>query len=270
MKITTYFLFILLSISAISFGQDLPGARQVALTHSDISYSNDVFSLFNNPAGLALTKQREIGLYYSPSPYGLPELANANGAYCEPTQFGTFSAGFSIFGFELYKQTQIAVGYGRKIYDNFYIGGTAIYQNLTIKNYGSKGSFFLNVGGIGTISDQLGFGFAIENLTRTTVSNDANQIPTVFWGGLHLKVVKEFIFSAALSKEIGYNPSIRLGVEYSILDFVRLRFGTHNEPNSYAGGFGVIYQFLQVDYAVTKHPDLGLTHQIGLIVRFNK
>jgi hypothetical protein len=49
-----------------------------------------------------------------------------------------------------------------------------------------------------------------------------------------------------------------------------LRFGAHNEPNIYSGGFGVIYQFLQFDYAVTSHPDLDLTHQFGLILRFAK
>jgi hypothetical protein len=270
MKLRKYFLSLLLVITSISFGQELPGARQISLSHSDISYSGDSFTLFNNPAGLALIKQREVGLYYSPSPFGVSEMANAYGAYAEPTIYGTFSAGFSIYGFELYKQTQIALGYARKIYDNFYIGGTAIYQNLSIKNYGSKGTLFLNIGGIGNITEQLGFGFAVENITRSTVSEDANQIPTVFWGGLHLKVIKEFIFSAAVSKEMGYNPSIRLGAEYSMLDFIRLRFGTHNEPNSFTGGFGVIYQFLQVDYAVSSHPDLGLTHQFGLIVRFTK
>ena len=270
MKLNNKFLLLLLISSHLCFGQSLPGARQVALAHSEISYSSDPFSLFNNPAGLSLLSQREIGLYYSPSPFGVSEMSNAYGAFAEPTVYGTFSAGFSIYGFELYKQTQIAVGYGRKIYDNFYIGGTLIYQNLSIKNYGTKGSVYFNAGGIANITDKLGFGFAVENLTRTTVSEDANQIPTVFWGGFHLKVIKEFILSAALSKEVGYNPSIRLGAEYSLLDYINLRFGTHNEPNSFTGGFGVIYEFMQVDYAVSSHPDLGLTHQFGLIVRFNK
>jgi hypothetical protein len=265
-----YFLLFLLAASPLSFGQFNPGARQVALAHSDLSYSSDSFSLFNNPAGLALAQSREIDLYYSPAPFGLTEMSNAYGAYSEPTNIGTFSAGFSIYGFELYKQTQVALGFGRKIYQNLFVGGTAIYQNISIKNYGSKGVLFLNLGGIANITNQLGFGFAVENLTRATVSDEANQIPTVFWGGLHLKVVKEFTFSAALSKEIGYNPSIRLGAEYSILDFIQLRFGTHSEPNTFSGGFGILYQFLQVDYSVAKHPDLGLYQQFGLIMRFSK
>ena len=263
-------LILLLLFVLQSFAQINPGARQIALAHSDASYSNDVFQIFNNPAGLALAKNREVGMYYSPAPFDTKEMANAFAAYCEPTPYGTFSAGFSIYGFELYKETQFALGYGRKVTENFFVGGTAIYKNLTIKNYGSKGTLLFNLGGIATQNEQIGFGFAVENITRSTLSSETGQLPTVLWGGLHLKVVKEFTFSAALRKEVGYNPSIRIGAEYSMLDFIRLRFGAQNEPNIFSGGFGFIYQFLQVDYAVFKHPDLDLTHQFGLILRFAK
>ncbi|KAF0152087.1 MAG: helix-hairpin-helix DNA-binding class 1 [Ignavibacteria bacterium] len=263
-------IIILLAIAIQSFGQINPGARQIALAHSDFSYSSDVFQIFNNPAGLAFSKYREVGIYYSPAPFDTKEMSNAFAAYSEPTPYGTFSAGFSIYGFDLYKETQFALGFGKKITNNFYVGGTAIYKNLAIKNYGTKGTLLLNLGGIATISDQVGFGFAIENISRSTLSDDSGQIPTVFWSGVHLKVIKEFTFSAALSKEVGYDTSVRLGAEYSMLDFIRLRFGAHNEPNVFSGGFGVIYQFLQVDYAAASHPDLGLTHQFGLILRFVK
>ena len=63
------YVFVLFSLLLIvedeSFAQEQPGAGQIALAHSDVSSVNDVFSLFNNPAGLALLKAREIGFYYS-------------------------------------------------------------------------------------------------------------------------------------------------------------------------------------------------------------
>lgn len=54
------------------------------------------------------------------------------------------------------------------------------------------------------------------------------------------------------------------------MDFLILRIGVSSEPDTYSGGFGIVYNFIQADYAVSSHPDLGLTHQFGLIVRFNK
>jgi hypothetical protein len=83
-------------------------------------------------------------------------------------------------------------------------------------------------------------------------------------------MVKEISFSAALKKEIGFNPSLRIGVEYSIIDFLVLRLGVSNEPETYSGGIGVITDFIRADYSLTSHTYLGLTHQFGLIIHFSK
>lgn len=251
-----------------SLAQVGPGARQIALSHSDASSSDDVFALFNNPAGLSTLKTREIGFYYSPAPFGVKELSNAFAAFCEPTQYGSFSAGFSTYGFELYKETKLALGFGRKIADNFFVGITSIYQNVSINNYGSKGFLFFNLGAIAKLNDQIGFGFAVLNTTRSSIADESNQFPTVFWLGTDLKFLKEIVFYAAIKKELGFDPSIRLGTEYSIIDFLKLRVGVSNEPTTYSGGLGFVYKFVQADYAISSHLDLGLTHQFGLIIRF--
>lgn len=270
MKYVFVLFCLLLKFAGESFAQEQPGAGQIALAHSDVSSVNDVFSLFNNPAGLALLKTREIGFYYSPAPFGVKELANAFAAYCEPTQFGSFSAGYSNYGFELYKENKFAIGYGKKIANNFFIGLSSVYHSISIKNYGSKDVIVFNIGAIAKLNDQIGIGFAVNNVTRSSITNESNDIPTVFWLGADLKFVKDIVFSAAVKKEIGFNPSIRLGTEYLMVDFLKLRIGASDEPNTYSGGIGIIYQFVQVDYAFFSHPDLGLTHQFGLIIRFTK
>ena len=269
MKYVFVLFCLLLIVEDESFAQEQPGAGQIALAHSDVSSVNDVFSLFNNPAGLALLKAREIGFYYSPSPFGVKELANAFVAYCEPTSYGSFSAGYSNYGFELYRENKFAIGYGRKIADNLFVGLSSVYQNISIKNYGSKGALVFNIGAIAKLNDQIGLGFAVNNVTRSTITNESNDIPIVIWFGTDLTFVKDLVFSAAVKKEIGFNPSFRMGTEYSILNFLKLRIGTSNEPNTYSGGIGIIYKFVQVDYAFVSHPDLGLTHLFGLIIRFN-
>jgi len=270
MKTTVKILSVLLLVFSECFSQIEPGARQVALAHSDISCPVDVFSLFNNPSGLSFIKTREVGFYYSPSPYGVKELSNAYAAYCEPTAFGSLSAGFSVYGFELYKETKFAIGYSRKIVPSLFIGITSLYQNISIKNYGSKGILKFNFGAITCISEKVNLGFYVENITRSSLSGESNDLPTILWLGSNLSLFKELIFSCALKKELGYNPSIRLGTEYSLNDFLILRFGASNEPSTYSGGFGIIYGIVHFDYAISSHSDLGLSHQIGLILSFNK
>ncbi|MEW6003807.1 MAG: hypothetical protein AB1695_00680 [Stygiobacter sp.] len=261
---------ILLLIAIDGFAQVSPGAKQIALAHSDVSFSNDAFSLFNNSALIASSKNREFGFFYSPSPFGEKSMSNAFASYIEPTSIGNFSAGFSIYGFELYKETQFALGYGKNINNNFSFGGTLIYKNVNIKNYGSKGNVLLNLGGKAKLNEQLGFGFYIENATHSTISKDDNQVPTVFWGGLHYRPINDFVFSSALRKEIGYNVSLRFGAEYTLINFLKLRIGVQNEPSIFHGGFGVIYNFIQFDYAFSSHNDLGLTHQFGILIRLQK
>jgi hypothetical protein len=49
-------LFLLLFFSILSIkniAQINPGARQISIANSDVALANDVFTLFNNPAGLA-------------------------------------------------------------------------------------------------------------------------------------------------------------------------------------------------------------------------
>lgn len=262
-------LLFLLLISYECFAQIKPGARQAALAHSDIASVGDIFGAFNNPASTSLIKSREFGISYSPAPFGMKELSNAFAGYCEPTKFGNFSAGFSMYGFELYKETQFVLGYGRKISKEFLVGAAAIYKNISIKNYGSTGVFLFNIGAIAKINEQFGIALAAENITRSTVNGEANQIPTVLWAGANARFLNELSLSLALRKELGFNPSVRLGAEYFLMDFVQLRFGVSNEPSTYSSGIGILYEFMQFDYAVSSHPDLGFTHQVGLIVHFS-
>lgn len=261
-------ILLLLLISSECFAQIQPGARQVALAHSTVASGDDVLSLFNNPAGTALIRSREVGINYSPAPFEMKELSNAFASYCEPTELGNFSAGFSIYGYELYKETQFVFGYGKNISRNFSIGASAFYKNIAIKNYGSKGVFLLNLGSIVRINEDYSLGFYAENITRTTIASESNQLPTVLWIGAYANFLDELSFTAALRKELGFNPSLRLGAEYNLLEFLQIRFGVSNEPSTYSTGFGIQYQFIRFDYAFTSHPDLGFTHQFGVIFHF--
>lgn len=260
--------FVLLFYFVNCFSQVNPGARQVALSHSDVAVSNDVFGLFNNPAGLASINSRQAGIYYSPSPFGVNELSNAYGAYIEPLSFGSLSMGFMIYGFTLYKETKVSLGYGKIIGSNFAVGLTAIYKNISIQNYGNKGFLLFNAGGIAKLNKSINLGFSVENFTRTSAVEEDNQFPVVLWSGLSYKVIDELQTFIAVKKELNYSPSLRLGAEYNLFEYIQLRFGAGNEPNIFSGGIGIIYQLFQFDYAVSSHPDLGLTHQFGLIVRF--
>jgi hypothetical protein len=246
--------------------QQNPGTRQIALANSDL-YSPDVFSIFNNPSCSYKILQPQAGLYYSPAPFEIQELSTAYAAYSHPTQIGTFSFGSMVYGFELYKETEIDVSYSQGINDCLDLGFTLRYKNISIKNYGSTGIFLMNLGTSIELSHNLAVAFFIENLSHATLNNEPNQLPTVMSLGLTSGYIQNFTLSAAVRKEIGFNPSIRFGVEHKILEYLSLRFGVSNEPDIYCCGIGIFYKVLEFGYACSSHPDLGLTHQFDLIFR---
>lgn len=264
-------IFIVLLISPLlSSAQMNPGGRQIALAHADVGLSNDVFAIYNNPAGLSELTFREAGIFYSPSPFGMNELSNAYAAYCEPFRFGSVAVGFMTYGFELYKEHKLALAFSKQIYPGFLFGITAMYQTVVIENYGDDKTFTLNIGGITFLNENLSLGFYAENLLRGSFGKEKNQIPTILNTGLSYKFDDESSLHAALQKELDMPLSVRFGIEYNVIEYLSLRFGFMNEPSSFSGGIGIKYSFIQIDYSVFTHLDLGLTHQAGIIFRINK
>ena len=265
------FTFWLLIISfAATFAQYSPGARQISMANSDVALANDVFSIFGNPAGLSQINWREVGIYYSPAPFGLTELSNGYIAYSEPFSFGSLSIGGMTYGFDLYRESKLVLGYSYN-YENILFAGISVnYHNYSIQNYGSTGTFYLNAGGLVYILDELRWGFYVDNLNKATVAEIDDQIPMVIVTGLSYDIINDFSLNFALEKDIRYNPSFKFGIEYDLIEYLSLRAGTSNEPSRFTAGIGINYSLFSLDYAFFTHQDLGLSHQAGIIISFGK
>jgi hypothetical protein len=256
----------LLSISfvQITYAQLNAGAGHIALANSDEANSSDIFSIFNNPSGTSSISVRTVGFFYSPFPYGIKELANGNFALTQPTTLGNFNIGFSTYGFELYKENKFVLGYSSKISENFLFGISSYFQTTSIKRYGSSGQFNFSLGGLFLLSPNLNLGFSLHNPIRYSDSH-INQ-PLIYNLGVSYFPIDRTTLNFSISKEIEFPISIRFGVEYSIIENIFIRIGTHNEPNIYSGGFGINYSLFTINYAITSHQELGLTHQFDVII----
>lgn len=259
---------VIISLQTKSIAQYNPGARQISMSNSDVALSNDVFSLFNNPAGLSQMNWRELGIYYSPSPFGFSELANGFIAYHEPLEFGSIGVGAMTYGFELYRENKISVGFSYNYLNKFFAGAAANLHTVSIKNYGSDNTFYFNIGGLFYLTQNFRLGFSVQNLNRASFGNDKDNVPMVFNTGFSYGGVQDLTFNFAVEKDIRYNYSLHSGIEYNLVEYISLRSGFSNEPSSYSAGIGINYSYFSFDYAFFTHPDLGLTHQAGLIIRF--
>ena len=261
-------IIILLVFCLKNYAQIKPGAKQISLSHSDVALANDVYSLFNNPAGLSQQNWREFSIYYSPSPFGLNKLANSSAAYHEPTEFGSFAFAYSNYGFDLYKENNIFVSYSNNVLSHFFFGATIAYRNLSIKNYGSDNSLTILLGGLVYLNNNLRIGFAIDNITNSTVGKSDNQIPMILNLGLSYTLLSKLVINTAIEKEIEKNASLHIGIDYEVIRYLNLRIGAMNEPSSFSAGIGINYSIFEIDYALFNHQDLGFTHQFGITLQF--
>jgi hypothetical protein len=263
-------LFILFILNIPNIAQINPGARQISLANSDVALANDVFALFNNPAGLAQLNWREVGVYYSPAPFGLTELANGYVAYQQPFSFGSLGIGGMTYGYDLYREAKIILGYSYNYENIFFLGVAANYHSYSIQNYGSTGVFYFNLGALVYILDNLRWGFSTSNVNRATVGDQDDQIPVVLSTGFSFDILNNFSLNFALDKDIRYDPAISFGFDYDLIEYLSLRLGGSNNPSRFTGGVGINYSIVNLDYAFFTHPDLGFTHQVGIILSFGK
>ncbi len=246
-----------------------PGANQISLANSDVALSNDVFSAFNNPAGLAQMNWREIGVYYSPAPFGLKELSNAYAVYSQPLFDGTAAIGGMSYGFALYKESRILAAYAYNYLNKFFIGTAFNYHSVSIRNYGSDYSFYLNAGFLFYFEEYLRWGASISNINRATFGKEKNQIPVIYNTGFSYDVTDNILVCMAIEKETAFPFSFKVGLDYEMLKYFSIRTGYANEPVKFTAGVGISYSIFNFDYAVFNHQDLGITHQVGIIISFN-
>ncbi len=256
-------------ISCISFAQILPGGRQVALSHSDIAKSDNVFCIFNNPGGLANVQSVEVGAYFSPSPFGLDELQTTYLGCTVPTSYGIGGIGFMHYGYELFSVNEIHLAFGRKYGSNFYYGASLNYHQVHIENYGSDAAFLLNLGFISVLSEDISWGASIINANQGKIGANSDLLPSLFTTGFSWNPFNNCFLFLALQKETGNHPSINIGYSYAPIEYITLMSGYSANPAIYSAGLAVTYKSTEFDYALTHHGELGYSHQISLILNIS-
>ena len=264
------YVLVFFCFTSIIYSQYNPGAKQIALANSDVALSNDVFSIFTNTGGLSQMNWREIGIYYSPAPFGFTELSNGFIAYHEPISLGSIGIGFMTSGFDLYRESRFMIAFSHKYFNKLFTGISVNYHHVSIKNYGSDGAIYVDLGGLFYLLDNLRCGFSLHNINHASFGNYDDQIPVILNSGISVDINTNFTLNLALEKDIRYNPSVQFGIDYDIIDYLSLRVGASNEPSRFTAGLGINYSIFSLDYAFFTHPDLGLTHQAGIILSFGK
>jgi len=228
------------------------------------------WSAFFNPAGFSHLAERLLSVSYVPQPFGLKELAHGAFSFAEPTRAGAFAVSGNRLGFELYREVTLTGSFSTTPSDGFHAGINVNYFSLSIAGYGSASALGLDAGLLVELTADVFWGASAFNINGPSIGQAKERLPQVFATGVSYKPLHEATLAVDVVKDIRYPMEFRVGLEYRLLDVLHLRAGSVTEPSSLHGGVGLTYQFFQLDYAITDHPDLGMTHQFSVSIHLGE
>jgi hypothetical protein len=262
----TLFLFLLLCHRGFAgFESHTAGGRHAALAGADLALVGVVWSLAYNPASLIDINHPVGSVSVSPQPFGLHELSSTSLGFAVPGHLGVFAFGVDRFGFDLYREITITAGYANKL-GGIAFGVAINYYSYSIARYGSSGTLGLDAGLLVPVAPRLTFAIEGENINAPTIGTISDRLPQSFTVGVAYLPVDSITVEFDIRKEIWFDPTPRVGIEYRPGRFVALRFGFSQTPPLVSMGFGICFSVFELDYAYTSHQDLGGTQQLSLTI----
>lgn len=242
------------------------GARAVGLGNAAATIS-DPFAVFNNIAGVASLTNTNIGVFYERR-YNFSGFNIFSIVANQPTKYGNGAIGIYRFGDDLYNEMRINAGWAHKI--SFVSLGLQVeYLQTAIQDLGIKRNLVINFGGQAEITNQLVFGAHIYNLNQAKIADYKDErIPTIMKAGLSYKPIKQLLLNIEVEKDIVQKIKYKVGIEYIVLEKIRFRTGINIQPQVIFFGTGYSSKTFIIDYALTWHQQLGLSHSISLVYQF--
>ncbi len=268
---SNYFLiviFLLISIKSTSQSGDFViGAKSYSLGNANVTIS-DHWSVFNNPAGLAGSGNSSVftSFLHRNSVEGLNSKALG---FVLHNTWGNCGISAVRFGDEYYNEQQVSCSFAHKT--GFVgLGARLNYFQVGIMDYGNKGTFSVDVGGVAELLPELVFGASISNVSQSALGSDEFMLPIIMKAGLTYIPVEFFRIHVNVSKDMGFDERILAGIEYRVRDTIFLRAGLNTRPYSNFFGLGVEIKRFIFDYGYGANPVMGISHQLSLTINFHK
>jgi len=264
-----FYTIIFIQICYCGFERTETGVRPFSLGYAYTGLANDVWAISYNPAGLSQLIQNQIGLFYSPQPYGLSELSTITAAVGMPFNF--CAVGFSLrkFGFELYHEYSASVSAAKNI-SSLNFGINLNYYNLHIQNYGSASSLGIDLGVLVKTDNKFSGGIFLRNINSPTIGKAREKIPQTFTVGFSYSPLQKCTMNFDLQKETSFEVSPRFGFEYWLIEALAIRGGWMNIPAKYTAGIGLKFMQITFDYGFDSQQDLGWTHCFSLMISWGE
>lgn len=264
--------FALLYMRLIAFDLSVPvGGRSAGMGRTAACCQN-LWSIFNNPAGIASVEDISLGLYYE-NVWMLKTTSYKSGAFVLPLSKGAIGVSVSQFGYTNYNENRFGLAYARAFSPYVQIGLQLDYLMLSYGNdYGRHHAVTFDIGLQSQVTERLRLGVHAFNPVRIDFRDlPDNSLPITLRLGLAYTLIEDFTAEIDIEKNtLQEGVNLRAGVEYIVFDCFALRAGVESNPGIFTFGAGYEIHFVEVNIATRMHPVLGASIQAGLIFSLHK
>jgi len=271
MKYILLFIFLsCISLFTVSAADNYPvGARSAGVANASVTFS-DVWSAFQNQAGLAQVKDISAGVYFE-NKFLLPDLSLKGFALAVPVEkAGTFAVSATMFGGSLYNEKKAGIAFAKKLGGKFSAGVQVDYLSTYIaEDYGTRSSFAVEAGVLAEPVANLKIAAHIFNPNKAKLAEYTDErIPVIMRFGASYKFSEKVLLCAEEEKDIDLPEIFKAGLEYHVVDALYLRGGIATNPSLSTFGFGLKFDKFILDIASSWHQQLGFTPQFSLEYQF--
>lgn len=248
----------------------IAGGRSNAMGSCSVSF-NDLWSINNNPAGMAHHQFFGVGISYE-NRFFMKELSFYNAALIMPVKIGTFGLSMSRFGFEHFNENKLGLAYARAFGPYLKMGLKLDYLWFKFTDdYEKRRTTTFELGIQSDITSDLCVGVYIFNPINVKLQTIHNErVPVIFRFGLSYKVTKDFM----MTSEVEYNSEsqldYRFGLEYNTLKEFYIRVGVRTNPATACVGVGYTLNRVIIDISATMNQYTGVSFQSSLIFKIKE
>lgn len=248
----------------------VPSSSSIALTSVADTHS---WSAFNNPAMLGYIEQSEIGIQYE-NRFLISELSTKSVQYGLSTNLVNTGVSFSHFGYSLYNEMLIGLGFARNFSDKFAIGVQFNYYTAFFNASNSYHGALLPQIGISTkLSPSFSLGFNTFNPFQANIKTNytVKRIPSIFSLGSEYFFNPEFVWRTQIDKEISSNYRFSTGFDYVMMQKMTVKLGIYGSDYLVPClGVGFKIGRIKMDLNCELHPLLGLNSMAAIRYCFVK
>lgn len=259
----------LFSVPILAENDNYPvGARSSALSNASSTLC-DVWSTFNNQAGLAFLKNPTVAFYFE-NRFLIKEFSTQAGALSIPFKPGAFGVSYRYFGYSKYYEAKFGLAYSRKFTDHFSVGVQVDYlQTHVAEGYGNSNAVAAEIGLLAEPVKNLNVGFHLYNPSGVKRNDPYEEtIPTIVRLGIGYKFEDKASLLFEAEKDLNLEPVYKGGLEIKSFENLYFRGGFSSGYEQYSFGLGYKYRKLTADLAFTRHYFLGFSPHVSLSYEF--